>query len=140
MSKFFIPLGFRYGKQDGDKDINSHVMLVFGPYKNETEVTEAIDRLKQYGNNAEFLVFDGDVFVNTPDTKESTPKKRRAGNLTNFTPNLTGGGYCCKACGALALAAQITRANTLEGSMAGDEEGYVVYSVPYCPNCDEKPE
>lgn len=70
MSKFIIRLDFRYGKQDGDKDVNSHVMTVYGPYRDETEVRKAIRRLKQYGSDAEFLVFDGLIFTHMPKTDE----------------------------------------------------------------------
>lgn len=133
--KFFIPLGFRYGDSS---DPYSHIISVFGPYKDDEAVGEALCRLWPNDKKEQFLVFDGNIVTVTPSAKEKPEHEKRApGNMENYVKD--GDAYKCKDCGVAILFGEVSHPvhmREMPGTGFGECEQE---SVPYCPNCDHKP-
>lgn len=135
--KFFIPLGFRYGKDE--QDTYSHVGCVYGPYEDQEAVDGALTRLYPNDKKEQFLVFDGEVFSVKPSVLEKPEdEKRDPGDMNNYVKE--GEGYKCKDCATGILGAQVAHSVHIKG-MGGAGTGECEYStVPYCPNCEKKPD
>jgi len=134
--KFFIPLGFRYGK---GSDLNSHLSnSVYGPYEDDNAVKEALARLWPNEKKEQFLVFDGQIVNVKPSVKEKPEHEKRApGNMDNYVKNDKG--YTCKDCGGTILGAKVAHPVHLS-EMPGAGFGECEYeTVPYCPNCEKQP-
>ena len=133
--KFFIPLGFRYGK---DGDHYSHVGSVCGPYENDKAVEDALARLWPNDKKEQFLIFDGQIVNVKPSAKEKPEEEKRApGNMDNYVKD--GKGYKCKDCGGTILGAEVAHPVHLR-EMPGAGSGECQYeTLPYCPNCEKQP-
>ncbi len=133
--KFFIPIGFRYGK---GQDVYSHVGSVYGPYADDQAVEQALQRLFPNDKTGQFLVFDGSVVKVRPSPEEKPESDKRApGNLENYVRD--GDGYKCKDCGATIMGAQVAHP-VHDGIFPGSGSGECRYeTVPYCPNCEQEP-
>jgi hypothetical protein len=134
--KFFTPLGFRYGT---DKDLYSHVGVVFGPYENDDAVEKTLAQLYPNDKGEQFLVFEGQIVNVKPSVKEKPEEEKRApGNMDNYVKNVDG--YKCKDCGGLIIGSKVAHPIQLR-EMPGAGSGECEYEiVPYCPNCEKKPD
>lgn len=128
--KFFIPLGFKY-------DNYWHLGSIYGPYKDEEVVEKEIARLWPNNKTDEFLVFDGQVVRAKSSPKEKPEEeKREPGNADNYVKN--GDGWKCKDCGADIFGAQVAHPVWIRGFSGGGGECRYE-TLPYCPNCEKKP-
>lgn len=129
--KFFIPLGYKYG------DDYWHLSSVYGPYEGYEAVENEIARLWPNNKTDQFLIFDGSVVNVKPSSKEKPEsEKREPGNAENYVKN--GDGWKCKDCGADILGAQVAHPVWIRGFAGGG--GECKYdTLPYCPNCEKKP-
>ena len=128
--KFFIPLGFKYGDY-------WHLGSVYGPYEDDKAVEEEIARRWPNNKTDQFLVFDGQVVNVKPSSKEKPEsEKREPGNMENYVKN--GGGWKCKDCGSDILVAQVAHPVWIHGFAGGGGE-FKYDTLPYCPNCEKKP-
>ena len=65
-------------------------------------------------------------------------EKREAGNMDNYIKD--GKGYKCKGCDAVIMSARVAHPIYLREMPPRHGFGRCAYEqVPYCPNCDEKP-
>ena len=130
--KFFIPLGLKYGDY---RSLGS----VYDPYENDKTVEEEIARLwPNSKTDDQFLVFDGEVFNVKPSLKEKPESEKRepSGDTENYVKN--GAGWKCRDCGADIIGATVAHPIWIQGFAGGG--GECKYdTVPYCPNCEKKP-
>lgn len=130
MAKFFIPLGFKYGNY-------WHLGTVHGPFDDDKAVENEIALLWPNDKTEQFLVFDGQVVNVKPSPKEKPEsEKREPGNMANYVKN--GDGLKCKDCGADIVGAQVAHPIWTSG-FCGGSGGCKYETVPYCPNCEKKP-
>lgn len=134
--KFFMRVGFQYGEGE---DHYSHVGVIYGPYADDEAVDKALSRLYPNDKTEQFLVFEGRVTMVKPSTKEKPEhEKRDPGNLENYIKDGKGG-YQCKDCGATIVTATVAHPIHLR-EMPGAGSGQCQNEqVPYCPNCERKP-
>lgn len=144
MTKFFIPLGYQYGRdvEDGQTgqpvDPYSHMGSVYGPYEGELAVKQAMMRLWPNNKDTRFLVFDGDI-INVPASALERPEadKRAPGDFGSYIE--VEGGYECKDCGATIQSVAVAHSVHIKG-FSGAGFGEVRNTqAPYCPNCERKP-
>jgi len=133
--KFFIPLGFRYGSDDNPY---SHVGSVYGPYEDDNAMEEALARMWPNNKTYQFLVFEGQVVSVKPSSNEKPEdEKREAGNMENYVED--GDGHKCKDCGTTIIGATVAHPVWIRGFSGGGGE-VKNETVPYCPNCEKKPD
>lgn len=132
--KFIAPLG------DTGLDNCGHISYIYGPYADANAADEALARMWPNDKTNKFLVFDGEIVGVKPSPKEKPEsEKRDLGNMDNYVPVQDGDGYTCKDCGATVLAGKIAHPVWIKG-FTGAGTGECKYeTVPYCPNCDKKP-
>ena len=134
--KFFTPLGYRYGKEPDTH--SSSPLNIYGPYKDDEEVQQALARIWPNDKETEFLVFDGQLTCVRPNPKEKPEHEKRApGDPANYI-EVEGGGYKCKDCEAAIMAATVAHPIWEPGIAGGSGECHHE-QVPYCPNCERKP-
>lgn len=128
--KFFIPLGIKHfdcWRLDN----------VYGPYDDEKTVEDEIARRWPNNKINQFLIFDGKV-VNVKSSPKEKPEseKREPGNMENYVRD--DDGWKCKDCGADIIGAQVAHPIWIRG-LAGGYGECRYDNVPYCPNCEKKP-
>ena len=130
--KFFIPLGSKYGDY-------WNLGSVYGPYEDDKAVEEEIAHHWPNNKTDQFLVFDGQV-VNVKSSPKEKPEseKREPGNMENYVKN--GDGWKCKDCGADILGSQVAHPVWIRGFAGGGGDECKHETVPYCPNCEKKPD
>jgi len=133
--KFVISFNCRY---DEDEDPCSDIGFVYGPYKDDEAVEEALARLWPNDKKEQFLVFDGQIINVKPSVKEKPENEKRApGNMDNYVKD--GEGYKCKDCGGTIFDGKVAHPVHLR-EMPGAGFGECQYeTVPYCPNCEKEP-
>ncbi len=67
----------------------------------------------------------------------SEPEKREPGDLENYIQK--GDGWFCKQCGAKVFSVQVSHPVHIVGLDGGGYGDCKYEEVPYCPNCDKKP-
>jgi hypothetical protein len=140
---FFIPLGFRYraaGLNDDTAGHYSHMGSVFGPYGSSEEVDRTITKLWPSDDGKDdYLVFRGQIRKRKPAPKQLPPEERRkAGDPANYIKQEQGG-YRCRTCGDPVMGATIYHPIWIRG-MAGGSGEVKTETVPWCPNCEIKPD
>ena len=130
MPTFFIPLGFKYGSY-------WHLGSVHGPYDNIEAAQTTIDTKWPNSKTDEFLIFEGQLAkVRLSSLEKPESEKRKPGNPENYVQ--AGEGYKCKTCNADILGAQVAHPVWVRGFTGGGGECRYE-TVPYCPNCETKP-
>ncbi|HEY9583158.1 MAG TPA: hypothetical protein VJK09_02510 [Candidatus Paceibacterota bacterium] len=128
--KFFIPLGLKYGNY-------WHLGNVYGPYEDDKTVEEEIARLCPNSKTDQFLIFDGYVINVKPSPKEKPEsEKREPGNMENYVKK--GDVWKCRDCDADILGSKVAHPIWIRGFAGGSGE-CEYETVPYCPNCEKKP-
>ncbi|MBI5420826.1 MAG: hypothetical protein HZA35_00735 [Parcubacteria group bacterium] len=128
--KFFILLNSKH------KD-SWYSSTLYGPYENDEAVEKEIARLWPHNTTQRYLVFEGKVMSVKPSPKEKPEsKKREPGNTKNYVKN--GNGWKCKDCGADILGATVAHPVWIRGFNGGFGQ-CKNETLPYCPNCEKKP-
>lgn len=136
MPLFFMQVRFTWRKDELRKDVFS---TVFGPFDTQDALQAYIDKNWAGSKESTFVVFDGDMAFVRPSPKEKPENEKRvAGDMKNYAGNPEDG-YVCRECDGPVLGAQV--AHPIHSRMMpGAGSGECQYEmVPYCPNCDKKP-
>lgn len=140
---FFTPVGYVYGTDPkhsprGGKFQYFHAGTVYGPFEENEDVVKAIEELWPNEKGKKVLVFEGWFEEVQPSPLEKPEsEKRAAGGRTNYVEHANGG-FTCKDCGSIILTATVAHSIHDFPGAGGGECRYE--QVPYCPNCERKPD
>ena len=142
--KFFIPLSM-VTEHGGNSDPYASLThgAVYGPYESNEEMQKAFARLGASDRDKKLaLVFDGHIMpieqeaMGKPESEKSNP-----GNMDNYIADEDNiDKFRCKKCHAVIMGAVVSHPIHLR-SMPGAGSGQCQReTVPYCPNCETKPD